>query len=154
MDKTTFEQLYLTLLPGLYRLARSILHSDADAQDAVQQAAVNAWQAVDRLRAGSEKAYIMRILIHECRNIQRQRMRAVPTADFPDCAKELPDNTLREALDALPEKLRLPLLLKYMEGWSERDIAAVLHITGYAVKSRLRRGRVMLATALKEEDTL
>ena len=40
MDRTEFEQLYIALYPGLYRLAQSILRHEADAQDAVQQSAV------------------------------------------------------------------------------------------------------------------
>ena len=42
MDKTTFEQLYRELLPGFYRLAQGMLRNAADAQDAVQQAALKA----------------------------------------------------------------------------------------------------------------
>ena len=75
MNRAEFEQLYITLYPGLYRLAQSILRQEADAQDAVQQAAVKAWAALDRLPPGRERAYFARIVINECRNIQRRRMR-------------------------------------------------------------------------------
>ncbi|MBR6767657.1 MAG: RNA polymerase sigma factor, partial [Clostridia bacterium] len=78
MNKAMFEQMYREMLPGLYRLAQSILRHTADAQDAVQQAAVKAWQARDRIRSGNEKAYFTRIVINECRNIQRMRMRVLP----------------------------------------------------------------------------
>ena len=49
MDRREFEQLYIDLFPGLYRLAQSIVHPPADAQDAVQQSAVSAWAAADRI---------------------------------------------------------------------------------------------------------
>ena len=49
MDRREFEQLYIDLFPGLYRLAQSIVHHPADAQDAVQQSAVSAWAAADRI---------------------------------------------------------------------------------------------------------
>ena len=75
MDKSTFEQLYRDMLPGLYRLAQSMLRQTADAQDAAQQAAVSAWLSLERIRPGGERAYFTRIVINECRNIQRQRMR-------------------------------------------------------------------------------
>lgn len=52
MDRREFEQLYIDLYPGLYRLAQSIVHHPADAQDAVQQSAVSAWAQ----RTGSGKA--------------------------------------------------------------------------------------------------
>ena len=44
MDKTAFSSLYMEMMPGLYRLALSMLHNTADAEDAVQQAALKAWQ--------------------------------------------------------------------------------------------------------------
>lgn len=156
MDKTAFTQLYMELLPGLYRLALSILRNSVDAEDAVQQAAMKAWQVRNRIQSGSERAYLARILINVCRDIQRHRKRFFPIAEVPEKREPsaaTPDSGLREALDSLPEKLRTPLLLMYMEGWSEREISSALRITPYAVKSRLRRGREALATAMKEEKT-
>ena len=152
MDQATFTQLYMDLLPGLYRLALSILHNETDAEDAVQQAAVNTWRARERLRHGSERAYLTRVLINVCRDIQRHRMRIVLTNDFEYALENPSDGTLRSALDRLPEKLRTPLLLMYMEGWHELEIASALHITPYAVKSRLRRARAALAQLMKEEE--
>ena len=55
MNKVSFEQLYMEQLPGLYRLAQGILRHTADAQDAVQQAALQAWQHLDNIRPGGEK---------------------------------------------------------------------------------------------------
>ncbi len=153
MDKTAFADLYMELFPGLYRLALSILRSRTDAEDAVQQAAVRAWQVRDRMRPGAERTYITRILINGCRDIQRRRMRTIPVDRVPEPPEQMPDPFLRDALDSLPEKLRTPLLLMYMEGWGEKEIASALRITPYAVKSRLRRGRAVLAAALNEEGT-
>ena len=58
MDKSSFEKLYIEQLPGLYRLAMSILHHQADAQDAVQQSVLKAWKRVENIRNGKEKAYL------------------------------------------------------------------------------------------------
>lgn len=154
MDKAAFEALYRDMLPGLYRLAQSILRHTADAQDAVQQAAVNAWQARGRIRPGNERAYFTRIVINECRNIQRKRMRILPVADVPDTVCMPPDTELKIAVAGLPEDLRLPLLLKYMEGYSEKEAAAALDITVPALKARLHRARRRLAKELREEVEL
>ena len=124
MDKATFEQLYRQMLPGLYRLALSILRHGADAQDAVQQAAVKAYLAAERIRPGGERAYFTRIVVNECRNIQRSRMRQTPVAEVPERPAVGPNDDLRLAVEALPEELRLILLMKYMEGYSEKEIAA------------------------------
>ena len=55
MNKVSFEQLYMEQLPGLYRLAQGILRQPADAQDAVQQAVLQAWLHLDSIRPGSER---------------------------------------------------------------------------------------------------
>lgn len=154
MDKAAFERLYLDMLPGLYRVAQGILRHPADAQDAVQQAAVKAWQSLDRLPGGHERAYFTRIVVNECRNIQRDRMRALPVPEVPKRGSPPGDSELARAIAALPEDLRLPLLMKYMEGYSEREIAAALGLGVPAVKSRLYRTRRRLERILKEEVEL
>lgn len=154
MDKTTFEQLYRDMLPGLYRLAQSMLRQTADAQDAVQQAAVKAWLSLERIRPGGERAYFTRIVINESRNIQRQRMRQTPMESVPERAEETSSDDLKLAVAALPEELRLPLLMKYMEGYREREIAEALEIGVPSVKSRLFRARRKLKELLTEEAEL
>ena len=146
MERKDFEQLYIALYPGLYRLALSILRPEADAQDAVQQSAVKAWAAADRIRPGNERAYITRIVVNECRNVQRHRLRILPvekTGDTADLSQQ-PDMELKAVVDSLPETLRLPLLLRYMEGYSEKEAAAILRIPLNTLKARLKRARAKL----------
>ena len=152
MTKDAFGQLYLQLLPGLYRLAQSILHHREDAMDAVQQAIEKAWKVSGRLRAGEEKAYISRIVINECRNIQRHRMRVTPRADLAGKEPEKADNDLFRAISGLPEKYRLPLLLRFMEGYSEKETAETLKISVAALKSRVFRARNQLKDMIIEES--
>ncbi len=141
----------LALTDAMFRLSMSILRNEQDCHDAVQQALINAWAARDRMPQDKFRPYLMRIVINECRNIQRQRMRVLPVAELP----ERPDMTdhgpseLQEAITLLPEILRTPLLLKYMEGFSEKETARILNIPVTAVKNRLFRAR----RALKERLT-
>ena len=153
MTKEAFGELYLQLLPGLFRLAQSILRHREDAMDAVQQAIEKAWKASGRMRPGEEKAYIARIVINECRNIQRYRMRMTTCTDFdfPERKQEEPDRELYEAVANLPEKYRTPLLLRYMEGYSEKEAAEALKISTGALKSRLFRARNQLRNMIIEE---
>ena len=145
MDRTDFEQLYITLYPGLYRLAQSILRQEADAQDAVQQSAAKAWAAADRIGEGREKAYITRIVINECRNIQRHRHRIMPVEEPRGTGSlDAQDSELKAVVEALPETLRLPLLLRYMEGYSEQEAAAILRIPRNTLRARLKRARAKL----------
>ena len=145
MNRRDFEQLYIDLYPGLYRLAQSILHQEADAQDAVQQSAVKSWAATDRITPGREKAYITRIVINECRNIQRHRQRVTPVDEsWNTGSQDAPDTELKAVVESLPETLRIPLLLRYMEGYSEQDTAAILRITRNTLRARLKRARAKL----------
>ena len=109
------------------------------------------WASRKRIWKGSEQAWMMRVVINECRNIQRHRMRVSPIERLPDNPSDWPDMALRVAVDALPETLRLPLLLKYMESMSEKEIALALRLSVSAVKSRLHRARQALRNELNEE---
>ena len=72
---------------------------------------------------------------------------------FPEIAGEKTDlSELREAVDKLPEKLRLPFLLVYMEGYSAQEAASVTGITLFALKSRLKRAKKALQIELTEEE--
>lgn len=154
MNELDFTELCRACMPGLYRVSMSILRSEADAQDAVQQAMLKAWQARERVYPGHEQAWLMRIAVNECRSIQRQRMRLVPAEYLPEGAYTPPDTSLRDAVEQLPESLRLPLLLKYMEGMTEEEAARALGMTRAALKGRLFRARHALAKLLNEEVEL
>lgn len=76
----------------------------------------------------------------------------VPTAEIELPVQDTsPDGALREALLALPEKYRLPILLYYLEGYSLRQVAQMLRIPENTVKTRLSRGRQQLKERLHEE---
>ena len=82
---------------------------------------------------------------------QRRAARLQPCATLPErAAAPQPMGTTRvgEALLELEEKLRMPLVLHYMEGYSVADVAAVLRIPQGTVKTRLRRGREALKALL------
>lgn len=68
-------------------------------------------------------------------------------------AFEPPDERLKQALSAVPEKLKVPLLLHYLEGFSVAEVAQILRIPQGTVKSRLHHARKRLRVeweAMKE----
>ena len=147
-----FTQETIVLTPSLYRISMSILRHEADCRDAVQQALLNVWAARGRLEETRFRAYLTRAVINECRNIQRKRMRETPIDEMPDIeyVMQPEQSELREAIDLLPESLRMPLLLHYMERFNEKETAGALGITVVAVKNRLYRARKALKQQLKD----
>ena len=94
----------------------------------------------------------MRILVNECYTLLRQRRRVVPMDELPVRALDAPAlSPLQSAIQALPEQLRTPLLLKYMEGMTEKEVAEALRLPVSSVKSRLFRARKLLKQELNEE---
>ena len=67
-----------------------------------------------------------------------------------------PDTELKTVVESLPETLRIPLLLRYMEGYSEQDTAAILRITRNTLRARLKRARAKLRDEWMEtqEETI
>ena len=137
----------------MYRVAWSILRNDADVQDALQDAVLKAWEKRDKLR--DEKffrTWITRILINACYDTQRKRRRIVSMDEIPESTvSNAPDPELALALQALPEKLRLPLVLCYSEGMSYEEAADVLRIPITTLRGRLRRGKEELRKELNAE---
>ena len=137
----------------MYRVAWSILRNDDDVQDALQDAALKAWEKRDRLREEKYfRTWITRILINACYDAQKKRHRIVPAENIPARTQaSVPDPDLAMALEALPEKLRLPLVLCYSEGMSYEEAADVLRIPAATLRGRISRGKAELRKELKAE---
>jgi len=153
VDRAFFIAEIETCSDMMYRVAWSILRNDADVQDALQDAALKAWEKRDKLR--DEKffrTWITRILINACYDTQRKRRRIVSMDEIPESTvSNAPDPELAVALQALPEKLRLPLVLCYSEGMSYEEAADVLRIPITTLRGRLRRGKEELRKELNAE---
>ncbi len=151
MTKAQFEAETLALRDTMYRISVGLLGYSPDRADAIQSCLLKAWQHRDRLRdAVAFKPWILRILVNECRTVQRKGMR-VSLADVPDTPQEMPGRDLRDAIQGLPPKLRLPVLLHYVEDMPIGDVARSLGVPAGTVKSRLSRARELLRMAIGEE---
>src|SRR5229473_1654824 len=115
-----FEQALRTHLAAAHHLARWLTRTQADAEDALQEAVLRAFRSFDRLRPASPRAWLLRI---------------VRMAD----AQAL-ENALR---DLVPE-YREVFLLREIEGLSYKEIAEVAGIPVGTVMSRLSRARAQL----------
>lgn len=154
MDRDEFTQRILDMRPTLYRVSYGLLAAESDREDAVQSAILKAWQRRGTLRNDDAfQSWAVRILINECYNILRAGKRLYPMDELPERpAPPQSDSMLHDALMALPDKLRLPVVLHYMEGYRVDELARMLRLPQGTVKSRLRKARLQLKTILAEED--
>ena len=153
MTNDEFAERIVGMTQTLYRVCYAMLPQAADREDAVQECLKKAWEKRGSLRDERYlQTWVIRILINECHNIQRRAKREAPAEALPDRpAPEGADRELHDALLHLETKLRLPIVLHYMEGYSVAEIARMLRLPAGTVKSRMLRGRKALKDMLKEE---
>ena len=152
----------------LYRVARAILRNDAEAEDVMQQAYVNAYRHLDQF-AGLARfsTWLTRIAVHEAlaRSRRRGRFDEQETVDDwdgdamdalkspgPDPERQAFAGELRtlieSAIEALPEHYRAVFVMRAVEGMSTAESADCLDITEETAKTRLHRARMLLRDAL------
>lgn len=154
----------------LYRVARSILRNDGDAEDVMQEAYVRAYEHLNQF-AGQAKfsTWLTKIAVYEALGRLRRQGRtenldsvldsdrhvmARMTSDTRDPERQAYDHELRivleGAIDSLPETYRLVFMLRSVEGMSVADTAGCLDIGVEAVKTRLHRARSLLRKDLQQ----
>ena len=147
MTKKQYEDEVERLAPSLRRIAYSIVRNEHDAQDAVQQALLAVWARRECVEFARLKPYLTRAVMNACRDIQRARQKAILMKEMPEMSYQPPDGVLADAVERLPEELRLPLLLHYMD-----EIAGALGQSLPQVTSRLFRARKRLKRMLEEAE--
>ena len=117
------DQEYMARVQGmerkLYRIARAVLWNDADCADAIQEAVFKGWMKRGSLKDEARfAAWLARILVNECHNLQRrQKLKSLPLNEEISLSQQdsmAEDVQLRQALESMPEKYRMPLLLRYL----------------------------------------
>lgn len=153
MNEATFTETVRRMTPEMYHVAVAMLWNDADATDAIQDAILRAWEKRDRLRDEDKlPAWLMRILVNQCRTVLRRRkFRPLPLDEAIAQAAPVPEDPgLWEALKALPEKYRLPIVLHHVEGHDLARTAELLHLPEQTVRGRLFYARKKLRELLQE----
>ena len=153
MTKEEFARRIVAMTDVLYRVAWSQLWQEAGREDAVQETIRRAWEKRDRLRDERYmQTWVIRILLNVCDTQRRKNARMLPQENIPAASRDDGrDTPLLDALFALEEKFRLPLQLRYVEGYTVAEVARMLRLPEGTVKSRLSRGRDKLKTMLEEE---
>lgn len=156
MDERQFLEAAMRMRTKLYHVAMAILWNEQDAADAIQEAMLKGWKHRGGLHDEKRfEAWFMRVAVNECRDFQRRQIRRKRTAEALDRERrppaEAPNTELFEAIHALPDSLRLPVLLYYFEGYSQKEIGAIVGATPEQVKARIRQARAKLKSALGED---
>lgn len=151
MTKEEFGTKVMPLRDTLYRVSFSLLPNRFDQEDAVQESIRIALQKLHTLREDKYfGTWMVRILIHECYNILRKKKREIPTDEVLAFLPEDGEPEVIEALMALDKKHRLPIMLNYVEGYTIKEIAAMLRLPESTVKTRMVRGRTLTRKILTE----
>lgn len=155
MNKTEadrwLEQAVKTYGDNLLRLCFLYLHDRMLAEDAVQETFLRAFRSYGGFRKdSSEKTWLTRIAVNVCKTALR-RERPLPLSEAPESSYEAQfrDDTVLQAVCALPDKLREVVLLYYYQELSTPEIATLLHLPRNVVTARLSRARARLKTDLK-----
>ena len=155
-----FERLVRAYSPELYRYAYWLCHERFLAEDLVQETFTRAWGAWAGLREeAAARKWLYTILHNEhARLFERKRLDIVDDQDL-DALEAEPsadsqrDIAMREALHALPESYREPLLLQVLGGFSCQEIASLMNMTEGAVMTRLSRARLALRRGISGRDS-
>ena len=157
-----FEQRLADCPTLAYRVALGVLRNTAEAEDVAQEAMLRAYRsfhrlrdrerfrawlvrtawrlALDRIRAAGRRERRERVVMEERRE-EAGVESLLATREF--------ERQLATALDALPEKLRMAIVLAAIEGYNTREVAKLLEIPEGTVKSRLHLARKQLAETLR-----
>ncbi len=165
-DRDAYARLVGRYTRRVHDLARRMLRDPHEAEDVVQHAFWNAWRALDRFDPERPfRNWLLRIASNLCRNRlasrgRRPELRArggeapVPEREAPGPPlPSSPPPSLREAIEALPEKYRLPILLHYLQGLPLDEIAEITGVGVATVKTHLHRGRARLKALLDLDET-
>jgi RNA polymerase sigma-70 factor (ECF subfamily) len=163
--KEAFQELVLAELPTLYSLARRLVRDGAE--DLVQETLLQAFRAFSTLRDdGAAGRWLKTILMNVFRDQLRKRSRTIderPMGDlsefslyrtlvdedpFPysdtlhaDFLHVFDSEDLREVLIRLPDIYRIPLVLRYIDGFATKEIARLMEAPLGTTLARLHRGR-------------
>jgi len=177
-DHAAFETLMRRHNGKLFRVARAILRDDAEAEDALQEAYLDAYRHMDEFRGGAQVAtWLTRIVINEAlmRLRRRKRDRVVvpfgdrrspdhdpdpPEADVADETTESPPGAvlrgelrrlLERRIDDLPVAFRTVFVMRDVDDLTVQETADCLAIPAATVRTRLFRARALLRESLARD---
>lgn len=170
-DKRAFDLLVGKYQHKIVSLISRYVSDHAEALDVAQEAFIKAYRAIGRFRGDSAfYTWMYRIAINTAKNHLVSQSRRPPSSDIDaqdaeqfqvdtrlkdrsspehELLKEEIERTIHEAIDALPDDLRVAITLREMEGMSYEDIATTMDCPIGTVRSRIFRAREAIDSRLR-----
>jgi len=175
-EQADFAEEAMQYAPQLYSAALRMTRNRADAEDLVQETYLKGYRSFHTFTEGTNlRAWLFRILTNTYINTYRAKQRRPDESDLGEIeelylyknlstvqdaaigrsAEEslmtmLPDDEVKQALEALPDNFRLPVILADVDGFAYKEIAEMLEIPIGTVMSRLHRGRKAMQKMLHD----
>ena len=168
-----FDRLYRDHVDRIYRFAQRLCGQVEDAQDLVQDTFLNAYRGLEGFRGDAQvSTWLYRIAARACLRLRRKRKgeparelsldEFIPTSEgefrlqlptdglTPEEALENKElkRALHQAIQKLPNKYRVVLVLRDMEGLTAKEVGTIMGLNERAVKSRLHRARLFVRREL------
>ncbi|WP_420573620.1 RNA polymerase sigma factor [Kordia sp.] len=163
-DRKAQLHLYRQYCEGMFIVANRFLKHTQDAEDAMQEAFIKAFQKIDQFTAEvSFGAWLKKIVINKSLDKLRAKQHyflAIDEAQLEVVADEgdwqtSDDTTLEEVkteIENLPDKYRVVVILYLLEGYDHQEISEILNISATASRTQLLRGKKKLQQALKKRN--
>lgn len=170
-DRQAFAEIVRRYETAMYRLAYAMAGNREDAEDMCRDCFLHLYQILPKYRPEYPfAAWFKRVATNRYINDLRSARRRASTTDYleelgpgdiNECAgtHDLENCVIRraesqrvlEAVNALPTNLRIPIVLRYLEDLSFKEISAILHLPLGTVSTRVRRGTELLRQAIHAE---
>lgn len=160
-DRKAQFELYKLFYKGMYNVCLRIVGNPADAEDAMQEAFLNAFRKIDTYQGKvSFGAWLKKIVINRSLDYLKKKHvrfeevneRTGGLEDEDSGWKEVDVNRIRNAIQTLPDGYRVVLSLHLIEGYDHEEISQILHITNSACRTQYMRARNKLKEILKDKE--
>lgn len=151
-----FMELYETVYKDLYRLAYYYLGNPQDAEDAVAETVLKAYEKFTSLRREEAfRSWIFAILINQCKTLLRKKgsRQAVELKEEPSYHPEMEDSVVtRDLLSVLKPEERQIVVLAVFGGYKGEEIARIMHRRHSTIRSKYRRALKKLEQKILAEE--
>lgn len=160
-DRSKFEQIYLEYRGLMFHVANKILHNEQDAEDTVHQAFLNVAENMKKIgepKCPKTKSYVVTIVEHKAIDLYRRHKRH-QIVELNDDVQGIQvtyegKNALTACILKLPARYREAILLRYVQGYSVKEMASILGLSFAAASKLDQRAKARLKDLYEKEGKL